>query len=240
VNTSFFVIFVAYSPTNMPNRRLNRRRSRRPRQSTNGMRGRTQYQGAVADTPMYPPMVVPPLRRTRIQMRGFLTGTTNGSGVLAGYIPFDPSVNSSSAFNSTTPFNEWTSLANLYGEVRLIQFEVQMCRIFADETKGDIWNALYYATSAQNAAVPGTIQVVVDNGDCQMWSVLADQTGSNRYISSRTDRKIPFALTSQPTPSGGVVGGCSGSFICFGNNLPASSNLIMCKVVGTYEFRNRT
>jgi len=214
-------------------------RRRLRRRGPNGRRREVkEAKGAISTTPCYPPMTWSNLRTTRVVMRGIANAGSSGGGVIASYIPFDPSATLPATFGGGAMFNEWSSFAALFGEVRLIKFEVQMCRVYADETKGDIWGPLFYASSPFNTTVPANATGVADNGDAQMWSILADQTGMNRYISVRR-KQLAWALTGTPAPGGGVQAGCDGSFIFYQNSLPPSSQIFNCLITGEYEFRSR-
>jgi len=218
----------------MPSRRRRttnrRRRSRRPTNDS---------MGAISSNPNTSPMTWPITRRTRIIMRGIANSVSSGAGVIASYIPFDPSATLPAALGGAAMFNEWSSWLALYGEVRLIRFEVQFCRVYADETKGDVWGPLFYASSPFNTTAPANALGVADNGDAQMWSILSDQTGMNRFISVRR-RNLAWALTTTPAPSGGVQAGCDGSIILYQNSLPPASAIFNCLITGEYELRART
>jgi len=186
-------------------------------------------------------MMISPTRITKVQLRGYCGAASNGSGVLAGAIPFDPSATLSSTFGSASMFTEWTNYSNTYQNVKVLQFEVEMVRVQTDDTKGDIPEPLIIASSTSpSLVVPSTFQQVVDNGDSQIWPVIQDYSGKGRYHAVRMSQ-LTWALTSTPNPgsSTGIGAGCPGSIILFGTGYPASVQIISIKITGTYLLRTR-
>jgi hypothetical protein len=187
------------------------------------------------------PMMIPITQTQKMQFRGYAGCATNSSGVISTYISTDPSATLQTPFGATTQFLEWSSITNLFQEVKLLQFEVQLVRMYADETKGDVWGPIGIAsTSSPILASPGIYQQVIDNGDSQLWSLLGDQSGMNRYHALRMTQ-VAWASISIPNPgsSNGIAAGCPGSIIFFGNVLPTSATMFGVKYSGTYLLRTR-
>jgi len=221
-----------------PKRFVNRGKRRR-----GGPRGRAMMpaNGARHDVKMPEPMYISPTRTTTMQFSNILIGVTNGSGIFAGYIPSDPSVTLSSYFSSAVLFTEWATFANFWNEVKVIRFEVQCCRVYTDDLKGDQTGPLAICSiSSPIAVTPTTYQQVGDNGDSQLWNVSQDYSGTNRYHAVKF-RSLAWATITNPNPgsSSGIAAGCPGSIVFYGAALPASTNLFYVKVRGLYRFRTR-
>jgi len=171
-----------------------------------------------------------------IQLRSALTCTTSGT-TLNTYLSFDPSSTTQAAFGSVGMFSEWSAIASLYARIKLVQFEITMSPAYLDETKGDIYTAIFLAASPIAAlANPGSYNVVADNNDSILWNPVPDKSGVAKFFSYRPTG-LGWAPTSTP---GGVTGlGCPGSFIFYSNTLPLTSEIFTAKVVGTYLVDNR-
>lgn len=196
---------------------------------------------ALHDVKMPEPMMLPVTTVQRIQLRGYAGVSTTAGGIIASYISFDPGATTQVAFGSATQFLEWSSIVNLFQEVKVLQFEVQCVRFYADETKGDVWGPIAIAgNSSPVLASPGTYQACVDNGDSQLWSLLGDQSGMNRYHAVRLNQ-LAWANVSNTNPgsSNGIAAGCPGSIIFYANSLPVSSTMFSVKYTGTYLVRTR-
>jgi hypothetical protein len=197
--------------------------------------------GALHDVKMPEPQLVPVNQVFRIQLRNILTGASNGSGVLGSYVQCDPSATATAAFGSGTVFPEWTSWAALFAEVKCLQFEVQVCKTYIDETKGDDLNAMVIASTTSPIAPSITsYQNVAELGDAQLWSWATDQSGMNRFHALRL-RQTAWASSSNPNPgsSSGIAAGCPGSILFFANGCPTSTQICFLKVTGTYLLRTR-
>jgi hypothetical protein len=206
-------------------------------------RSRRQFvdSALVADVKMPPPRQISPMQTFTVQLRGYCGAASNGSGVLAGALPFDPSATLSSTFGSAAIFNEWTNFSNLFQNVKMLQFEAEFVRVQTDDTKGDIPEPLVIASSTSpTLVVPSTFQQVADNGDAQIWPVIQDYSGRARYHATRITQ-LAWALTSTPNPgsSSGISAGCPGSIIIFGTGYPVSVQVCSIKYTGTYLLRTR-
>jgi len=226
----------------MPKRRGNRRRPNQRKGSTK-LRGKSYRpaNAALHDVRLPEPMMLPSTQTTHIQLRGYAGCASTAGGIISTYISTDPSATMQTAFGSITQFNEWSSIAGLYQEVKLLQFEVQLVRMYADETKGDVWGPIAIAsTSSSVLTSPGTYQQVIDNGDSQLWSVLGDQSGMNRYHAFRMTQ-LAWGTVSLPNggSTSGIAAGCPGSIIFYANALPASSTIFAVKFSGLYLLRTR-
>jgi len=196
---------------------------------------------AVSDIKMPAPMMVSTNKSFTMQFRNVVPVITSAGGVINSYISFDPSVVTQVAFGSGTQFTEWTSASSLFNTVRVKQFEIQICRTYLDETKGDDYQPLVYASVRTGVlSNPGSYQAVIDNGDSQMYNILADSSGKNHYAAVKM-RQVAWATVTTPNPgsSTGIIAGCPGGFVFYGTGYPASTQLGFMKIVGTYQFKTR-
>jgi len=197
--------------------------------------------GPSCDIKMPSPMMTPTNRTVTFQFRNVVPMNTSAGGTVNSFISFDPSATTQVTFGSGTQFTEWSAVASLFNTVRVRQFEIQICRTYLDETKGDDYTPIVYSSVRSGIlANPGNFQAVVDNGDSQMYSILTDTSGKNHFAATRM-RQIAWATVSTPNPgsSNGILAGCPGGYIFFGSGLPASVTLGFVKIVGTYQFRTR-
>jgi len=173
-----------------------------------------------------------------IQLRNIFSGVSNGSGLLAGSIPFDPSVTLGSPFGSVAIFDEWKSVAALFGRIKLKEFTISMTPAYIDETKGDTFGLMALCSNASGTIVtPSTYDQIADNADSVIWNPIRDQSGVAKVHSFRP-RGLGWASTATP---GGVTGlGCPGQFLILASSLPNSSTILTFKLVGTYLVDNRT
>lgn len=175
-------------------------------------------------------------RQTLIQLRGALTAVTSGS-TFNTYLGFDPSSSTTAGFGSATLFAEWSAIASLYARIKLVQFEIVMSPAYIDDTKGDVYTAMFIAASpVATLANPGSYATVADNNDSIMWNPVADKSGVAKYFSYK-----PRGLGWGPvgTPGGTTGLGCPGSFVFYSNSLPITIEIFTAKVVGTYLLDNR-
>lgn len=206
-------------------------------------RGRRSVQptGLVSDLKMPPPRQISPLQTLTILLRGYCGVASNGSGVVAAALPFDPSVTLAANFGGGAIFNEWTNNSNMWQNVKILQFEAEFVRVQTDDTKGDVPEPLAIASSTSpTLVIPSSFQQVIDNGDSQLWPVIQDYSGRGRYHSTRLTQ-LAWALTSTPNPgvSSGIAAGCPGSIIMYGSGYPNSVQVCSIKYTGTYMLRTR-
>jgi len=224
-----------------------RRNNRNPRRKgRNGSAKRRQNRdstalNAVSDIKMPQPMMAPANRTYIMQFRNVVPMITSAGGVVNSYISFDPSSVTQVTFGSGTQFTEWSSVASLFNTVRIRQFEMQLCRTYLDDTKGDDYQPLVYSSVRTGIlANPGSYQAVIDNGDSQMYSILTDVSGRNHYAAVKI-RQVAWATVTTPNPgsSNGIIAGCPGGFVFYGTGYPNSSQIGFVKIVGTYQFKTR-
>jgi hypothetical protein len=175
-----------------------------------------------------------------IQLRNIAIGSTNGSGVIAGVIPCDPSSTLSATFGSNPLFPEWSDWSALFQHVKCVQLEVKLLAQTSDEVKGDVNRGLVVAGNLQNITVPSNYGSVADNGDSQIWNPLQDQSSRGLYHAIRHRSSIEWASSSTPSPSSIQYVGCPGGIAIYGDTLPASLGIILLHITGTYKVSSRT
>jgi len=226
----------------MPRRYKSRRSATGKRRGrSRGMRRQIQPTGLVSDLKMPSPRQISPLQTLVVQLRGYAGLASSGAGVVAAALPFDPSVTLAANFGAGAIFTEWTSVSNMWQNVKVLQFEAEFVRVQTDDTKGDIPEPLAIASSTSPILViPSTFQQVIDNGDAQLWPVIQDYSGRGRYHATRI-RGQTWATVSTPNPgsSTGISAGCPGSIIMYGTGYPASVQVCSIKYTGTYLLRTR-
>jgi len=173
-----------------------------------------------------------------IPINGFTALTTSGAGTVSGFLPADPSVTLSAPFSSGVMFPEWSSLATLFGRVRLVQMELRMTPCGVDETKGDVTNPLAYSPVQATASAPSSYQAVMDNAGSSLWNVLTDTSGKTRYTALRGIGNV-FASTSSPAPSTSINAGCPGGFGFYFTPTPVSTQLCLIAIKAIYQFQDR-
>jgi hypothetical protein len=139
-------------------------------------------------------------------------------------------------------FPEWTNWAALYGTVKVKQFQVNFVRSYLDEVKGDSFFPIAIATTYSAGLItPASINVVIDNGDSQLWPVFTDHSGGGRMHSFKFPG-LAWATTSTPNPgsSTGAQIGCPGGVLVYAASLPTSITVATIQIIGTYLLRLRT
>jgi len=221
----------------MPKQRGRKKSGRRSRPYSTGRKS-----GVITSNfRKYPgPIQMPPSQAIMVQLRNYLNATSNGSGILAGVIPADPSSTLSATFGSTSLFPEWSDWLALFGSVRVVQLEIKLLSISLDEVKGDTSPGFIMAGNLQSTAVPSNYQSVADNADSQSWNPLQDTTSAGRYHAIRWPRTVLWASATTPAPSSLQFTGCPGGFAIYGDTLPATLKVLSIHVTGTYMLMNRT
>jgi hypothetical protein len=223
--------------------RLGRRRRRGRGRGRNGPTNDRSLvlQGLKSDIKMPPPIQMPTNQVVRNMFGNTVSAVSDGFGIFAAALPCDPSATLSARFNTATLFTEWTNWANFYNEVRIIQFEVQLVKTYIDDSKGDQPGALAIASTVSPIqVVPSTYTAVSDNGDMQLWGLVSDYSGVNKYHAVKF-KDVAWASVQTPNPgsTSGIVAGCPGNIVFYGSNYPATTQLFYIKVRGLYEFRHR-
>jgi len=219
------------------NRRPGRRRARRVRQGLVPSR-------VTCDIKFPAPLRMPASQTLLMEFRGYSPISTDGSGVHNSVVPFNPAVTLNGTYLSGAAlFTEFSSFVALFGEVKLLEFQMFLVPNFSNVSDAKLTSAEPLAiASVSNSiyAAPGAYSVVLDNGDAQNWPYAYDSSGSARFHSSRF-RVSSYASTSAPNPgsSSGVPAGCPGAIVMYATNGPLSLQIATARFVGRYRFRNR-
>jgi hypothetical protein len=165
----------------------------------------------------------------RFRLIDFNSFASSGAGVLVGYISCDP---------ATTSFSEWSSLINLFTEVRLVAARIHICNVnphsdgyATGQIKSDVamnFNDLSVATA------PSSVLAVLDNA--HSWLHPLGKSTASVY-SAMVSKNRQFASTATPSP--GPYAGCTGQFSFYQTALTASTTYFDYFLECEFEFRNR-
>jgi len=173
---------------------------------------------------------ITPWTTYNITLKGFSTVTSSASGVFAFSVPADPS---SAGYN----FSEWSDLAALFGEVRILAFEIQMCTYRNLATAVTAATPVIVGFNSNGSAAPTTEGQVATLVESRYWAAYSDATTAGSRFSVRYDSRLDFSLTSSVTDT--PYAGCPGSFQAYGTGFPNSSSDAKVLVLGLYQFRAR-
>lgn len=150
--------------------------------------------------------------------------TSNGSGVLSGYISCDP---------ATTTFPEYAELITLFSEVRLAK---AMCAFGSDVGAAARANyPLPIAWDDENvASTPTSVDNVIDNA-----RLFYHHLGNTWTMTTCTVNTKDREWASTATPSPGPYAGCTGEFLFYQNGLSNNLSYVEYYLTVEYEFRNR-
>jgi hypothetical protein len=162
------------------------------------------------------------------KLQGFTTVTSNGSGITAVSIPFDPS---SAGFN----FGEWSDLAALFDEVKLHSFSVQLVG-YNNTTTSDIFSPMVIGTNLVSSGAPGSEGVVATLTDARYLPAYMSNSSGHTHVFRNTG-VIGWSSTASVTDQ--PYAGCPGSFQLYSNNASVSTQLYKVLVQGYYAFRAR-
>jgi len=175
------------------------------------------------------------------QFRNLITVTSNGSAIISGFIPCDPSATLAAPFAPGAMFNEWTSVATLFSQIKCLQLECHFSPASADDVKGDTSIGVVIAgnlTSISNFAT--SYVATMDNVDSQNWNPLMDHSGRGRYHAIRHRPTLAWGGTSTPASSAAIYAGCVGGIGMYGSFNANATNFFNILVVGTYLLAQRS
>lgn len=189
----------------------------------------------------YPAPISIPLNQViRVQLRNLITVTSNGSGVIAGMIPCDPSATLAAPFAAGALFPEWTNFGTLFSGIKCVQLECTFMPSSSDEVKGDASIGVAIAgnlTSISNFAT--SYIATMDNGDSQHWNPTLDTSGRGVYHSIKHRKSLLWGGTATPASSAAVYAGAVGGIGMYASTA-VSLNLFSIRVVGTYLLSSRS
>jgi len=164
-------------------------------------------------------------------LKGFATIASNASGVVATFIPMDPS---STGFN----FSEWPNLSALFTEFRIRSFTVQFVGETQFLTPGVAMFVAPLAIGSNTgiSATPTSIGQVVNQADGRFWKGSMETTDTG-YWHRVKPYDIGWSLTSSVTAT--PYAGAPGCIQIYGTSQGVSTNVALAMVLGEYEFRTR-
>ncbi len=163
----------------------------------------------------------------RFKLGGYTTISFT-SGEAKGHFACDPS-------SSGVNFPEYSSLASLFAEVKLVEFGIDICRTFTGgESKIP---AILFAANQGTAVTPSAYADLADNSQT-MWFMYANNypTGSKFVMKANG---LNWSQVTTPTVE--PYAGCPGSIQFYGvySGGGTVSNAIHVKVWGIYDFTIR-
>jgi hypothetical protein len=167
----------------------------------------------------------------RFLLKGFSTVSSSAGGIVAAFIPCDPS---STGFN----FGEYSSLAALFSEVRLVGFRVQVVSVTSANGISSNENPLIIGSNNSTSSAPTSVGQVVALPDSKFWSALHD-TSALGYTHIVKVPSYGWSLTSSVTAT--PYAGCPGCVQIYGtaNAGLGAQTVFLALVMGEYEFRSR-
>ncbi len=154
------------------------------------------------------------------------------SGTLDDFFPCDPSA-------SGLGFPEWTTLAALFSEFKLVSLTVQLVRQRQSNTDytNQFNNPIMIAGNLGTAAAPGSYSALADNADSFMWSC-AQSTSDKGIYHTLHGTGLNYSQVTTPTTE--PYAGAPGSIQLFGTATSGVPNdVIHALVIGIYDFRSR-
>jgi len=191
----------------------------------------------------YPSPISKPLNQAIVfQFRNLIAVTSNGSAVVSGTIPCDPSAILAAPFAAGAMFPEWASnIQPLFSSVKCIQLECFFQPSTVDEVKGDSTLGVAIAgnlTSIANFAI--SYLATMDNGDSQDWNPMLDTSGRGRYHAIRHRKSLLWGGTATPASSAAIYAGAPGGIGVYGSFPAINSQVFTIRVVGTYLLSSRS
>jgi len=175
-----------------------------------------------------------------LKVRGCHYGvvSSDGSGVVAGVIPFDPS----SGHLNITEFNsDW---ANLYTQYRLWGIRIRFVSANSAaiiETKSANYKALalgYQWRSTATLSSPASYDSVLDNQPSRLWNVISDTSPGGIVMTQRTPSMITYLETNATTSPGNA--GAPGGVQYYGDTFTASIPIFGFFIEVFYQLRSRS
>jgi hypothetical protein len=186
----------------------------------------------------YPgPITIPLNQVVTVQLCGTAALLSNGSGVIAGVIPCDPTTTLSAPFTSGVMFPQFSSWNLLFSQVKCVQLDVVIVPATVDEVKGDVDAVLAIAGQLSNTTTPSSYADLNNNSDSQTYPVLLDTRGLGRYHSIRHTQDLLWASSVSPVPTPSLYAGCPGGIGLYGSGFPLSSSIGSLRITGTYRLR---
>jgi len=166
------------------------------------------------------------------------TYSSDGSGVCAGVIPFDPT-------SSHLAIPEFTSdWANLYTQYRLWGVRIRLVSAIAQatiETKSANYKPLvvgYQFRSTASLATPTAYNQVLDNQPSRLWNVSSDNSPAGIVMSQITPPMVTYLETNASTSPGNA--GAPGGFQFYGDTFTTTIPVFTIMLELFYQLRSRS
>jgi hypothetical protein len=161
-------------------------------------------------------------------LKGYSTISVPASGIIAQFIPFDPS---STGFN----FAEWSTLSSLFAEFKLRRFAVQFVGN-TNTTGAQAYGPVAIGSNISYSSAPTSTGQVISQADGIFWKG-ANHTTDRGYTHTVHPGNIGWSLVSSPTNT--PYAGAPGCIQIYGTNTGVSCTYALARVMGWYEFRVR-
>jgi len=164
--------------------------------------------------------------------------STNGAGVIAGYDNADPS----GGTGSTWTASEYSSLAALFSQIRVIGYQVWFTPVNPNSTvinsnSNGVQGIFIASVLSSLAGAPSTAGQVLDNADCKEWCCFTTAQPHPYVHNVRYTGNINWASINTPNP--GSYAGCPGAIQWYGGGFQNAEAVFRISHVGIYEFRSR-
>jgi len=174
----------------------------------------------------------------RVRAVFVMTYSSNGSGVISGVIPFDPT---STNLNITEFTSDW---ANLYTQYRLWGVRLRCFSAITSaiiETKSANYKPIalgFQFRSTASLATPTSYAQVIDNQPSRMWAVASDTTPGGILMTQRTPNSINYLETNASTSPG--YAGAPGGFQFYGDTFTTTIPVFTVFMEVFYQLRSRS
>jgi hypothetical protein len=199
-------------------------------------KGRLKNEVKEKQSTVAPSSFMDPRTVYQFMLKGYATLTANLSGVIASYIPFDPS---STGFN----FSEWTDLVALFSEFRLKSFHCQFVgsinlTVSTSATSPTYYNPIAIGSNLSFSAVPTSFGQVISQADGIIWKGQNQTTDLGYTHKVHPGSLLGWSSTSSPTNT--PYAGAPGCIQIYGTQTGYGPNVALVMVSGIYEFRSRS
>jgi len=169
---------------------------------------------------------------TWVRLGGWREQPSDGSGVIAGVLPSDPTL-----INNGTIHPEYAAWQTLYSEIRVVSMVVNFFPRFAEsKSTSTDGTPMAIAGSTNNTATPTSIDTVLDNASSVAWNFLNDASARG----FRFQFNYPGLLFAASSSPGAITAtGTPGGIGFYGTGYAASTFGIFIRYSVVYQMRNR-
>jgi len=171
-----------------------------------------------------------PRIKYRFLLKGISTIVANGTGVVAAFLPMDPT---STGYN----FAEWTDLAALFSEYRLVKYSVQFVGIY-NTTAAMNYFPIGIGSNIATSSAPTSLGEVLQQADGRLWKATQQTTDLGMLFHVRPG--VPLGWASIASPTNTPYAGAPGCVQIYSASQGVGANIALAMVCGLYEFRVRS